>query len=466
LRGLGRIGRLRWLTGRRSPEGNWDAYEAVPGQPLVSLLGQRRPWREVRFWLLDLAEELTLAAREGNSPSRLALDQVWITADGRAKLLDFPAPGVEPATDAAGQQAPAGAEPAQVREFLHEIAHSALEGKSLPAAAAQSAAPAVPLPLRARRFFESLPALPSAEAIVQPLRELAGSPAEATRGRRLTLILALGLPSLVLGLMGIFIGRALDRSVKKYPEVQPLLLHLLRLDDLKRNGWHGVMEHKGGPATPAEIKLVEQYIARRFGPVVHDARQWNSQWVRNTLGAARRAEAERIVAAYPSVSQADFDAATKLVEPLLGPLGETGFNPLGGDSGLTFFMGLAAVGWLVWMAFFSVCAAVLCRGGLLLWALGLTFVRSDGKPASRLRVLWRALVAWSPLVLLPIVPALVLPALQASQPEAIMPAEALLVLGTIGGLVCLAYLALVVWSALLPERGIPDRLAGTWLVPR
>ena len=30
----------------------------------------------------------------------------------------------------------------------------------------------------------------------------------------------------------------------------------------------------------------------------------------------------------------------------------------------------------------------------------------------------------------------------------------------------LLYLALAVGSALLPGRGIPDRLAGTWLVPR
>ena len=44
-------------------------------------------------------------------------------------------------------------------------------------------------------------------------------------------------------------------------------------------------------------------------------------------------------------------------------------------------------------------AAVLFRGGLVLWMAGISFVRRDGKRASRLRVFWRALVAWSPLCL-------------------------------------------------------------------
>ena len=35
LRNLGRVGRLRWLAGRRAPEENWDAFEAASGQPLL-----------------------------------------------------------------------------------------------------------------------------------------------------------------------------------------------------------------------------------------------------------------------------------------------------------------------------------------------------------------------------------------------------------------------------------------------
>ena len=38
LRNIGRVGRLRWLAGRRSPEENWDAFEGVSGQPLLRLI--------------------------------------------------------------------------------------------------------------------------------------------------------------------------------------------------------------------------------------------------------------------------------------------------------------------------------------------------------------------------------------------------------------------------------------------
>ncbi len=58
LRDLARVGRLRWLSGKRSPQECWDAYEAAPGKPLPALISRRQPWSRVGFWLLDLAEEI------------------------------------------------------------------------------------------------------------------------------------------------------------------------------------------------------------------------------------------------------------------------------------------------------------------------------------------------------------------------------------------------------------------------
>ena len=93
MRSLGRVGRLRWLTGKRSPEENWDAFEALNGQPFLELIEHPQPWSEVRYWLHDLATEISAAEKDGTLPE-LALDRVWITGEGRAKLLDFPAPGL------------------------------------------------------------------------------------------------------------------------------------------------------------------------------------------------------------------------------------------------------------------------------------------------------------------------------------------------------------------------------------
>jgi hypothetical protein len=69
-------------------------------------------------------------------------------------------------------------------------------------------------------------------------------------------------------------------------------------------------------------------------------------------------------------------------------------------------------------------------------------------------------------VLIPVGIALALPALQAARPEAISPEQGIGIAMRVVAVAGLIYAALVLWSALLPQRGIPDRLAGTWLVPR
>ncbi len=92
-RNMGRVGRLRWINGRRDGDESWDVYEALSGQPLLNLIAQPQPWSVVRYWLLDLAQELDAATKDGTLPPALSQDRVWITAAGCVKLLDFPAPG-------------------------------------------------------------------------------------------------------------------------------------------------------------------------------------------------------------------------------------------------------------------------------------------------------------------------------------------------------------------------------------
>ena len=188
LRNMGRVGRLRWLTGRRSPEENWDAFEAASGRPLLSLIQIGQPWRQVRFWFFDLANEISLAEKDGTLPQVLALDRVWITADGRAKLLDFPAPGTtsnQPLTpflspsegervadrpgegnspDASFSTLPLPTRTTQ--QFLHDVATEALAG--LASVADQPLGDArLRLPVHAHSFLQSLTALPDAPAVAR-----------------------------------------------------------------------------------------------------------------------------------------------------------------------------------------------------------------------------------------------------------------------------------------------------------
>jgi hypothetical protein len=116
----------------------------------------------------------------------LSLDRVWITADGRAKLLDFTAP----ATAGLQPNRPAEAEsvaPSPLT-FLRQVALSALEGRPVNAGDADHGAAKVPLAAHASRFLEALkPGANLGECIAQ-LRSLLGVPAEIPRARRLALV--------------------------------------------------------------------------------------------------------------------------------------------------------------------------------------------------------------------------------------------------------------------------------------
>jgi uncharacterized RDD family membrane protein YckC len=83
--------------------------------------------------------------------------------------------------------------------------------------------------------------------------------------------------------------------------------------------------------------------------------------------------------------------------------------------------------------------------------LGIAIVREDGSDATRLRALWRAFVAWSPVILGLVGGALLAPVAG---------------IGLTVGIFCTIAVNLTIWSLILPGRSLQDRLAGTWLVPR
>jgi hypothetical protein len=71
-RDLSRPGRLHWLSGRRSAEENWDAYEAPDGVAWATAVAQHE-WAQTKLHLLDLANELASSKDEGTQPP-LALE--------------------------------------------------------------------------------------------------------------------------------------------------------------------------------------------------------------------------------------------------------------------------------------------------------------------------------------------------------------------------------------------------------
>ena len=111
-------------------------------------------------------------------------------------------------------------------------------------------------------------------------------------------------------------------------------------------------------------------------------------------------------------------------------------------------------GTLTAVALFALVAAVATRGAMLR-ILGFEIVTADGRLARRWRVLARSAIAWSPL-LVPVVVSIVLGGIGTGA------AQVMTVFATALVILCAGAIAAIAQ----PSRGLQDRLAGTWLVPR
>jgi uncharacterized RDD family membrane protein YckC len=195
-RNLARPGRLRWLQKVETAEATWDAFEATQGVPFSELVegGKRIPWGTLRHWLHDLASELWAATGDQTLPTELNLDLIWITAQGRAVLLDEPWPGVRtrsedfPVGDLAGQQ-----------RFLNAVA---------------ATVDSTGLPLHAKPVLQNLEngKFEKISFLTGILRGLLDKPAEVSRGIRAGAIFMLPFFVWILVFIGLYQGERARQS--------------------------------------------------------------------------------------------------------------------------------------------------------------------------------------------------------------------------------------------------------------
>jgi len=445
LRNLGRPGRLRWLTGRRSDNENWDAFEALSGEPLLRLIQNPQPWAQVRFWLYDLASEIRLAEKDGTLPP-LGADRVWITGEGQAKLLDFPAPGLDFSIQSAalvseqpGSQPPRLLEQRSPQGFLAALAKATLEGQ--PAAVPESGTSvAVPLPLHAQTFLKSLPGLLNMEVALGLLKTLLNRTATISRWRRAAVVFGcIAFP--MLGSLSSYFGAS---AMEKWQRENPGALELSQIVQ-QRSTFNSKWMRKQPHPTDRQFSI---YIAHHYRDVITNETFWSSPMVLAMIRGESRRFVEHSVADYPSPSAEEISEAEDALKPFR-PSPEL-FNIQRAPWMVDFIPAMMLVAYVCLPALL---AALAFRGGLVLLIGGIVFVKRNGCRASRLRVFWRGLLAWSPLAF------------------GFALFMALRVTWSIG----LASAAAAAWSLVgiltlasvwLPERGLPDRLAGTWPVPR
>jgi eukaryotic-like serine/threonine-protein kinase len=441
LRQLGRPGRLRWLSAQRTDTEAWDAYEAASGQPLLALITKAQAWSHVRYWLWDLAEELDKAIQNGSMPASLALDRIWITAEGRAKLLDFPAPGTaDLQTNQSPQPTASGLTP---QSFLRQVALAALDGCPMTLEATFNLPPRRPLALHASQFLKILTPNTPLSDLIAALRALLGLRAQITRPLRAALLAGVMLFPLLAAMVG---GPILKGNFLGAAEKAALRWYLTQ---------HQQFEAKlpaGDSDMRADLEAVETYIAGRFGPLITNLNQKNREEVRNLYPEALQANAIRIIHQRANPSPEAFAQASARVKRLFPTSPDA--TPHGPIQFRALPFAAALVGYYIAVCFIipaCLIASLLFRGGALVKSLGVVFVNRTGQLASRWRVTARNLVAWLPFMLQPLGVLILSPWTG--------PLTALyLVLSS-----C-AVLALI--SVLLPQRGLADRIVGTWPVPR
>ena len=441
-RDLTRPGRPRWLNGRRSAEECWDAYEAPQGKSLIHLLTQRQPWSAVRFWLLDLAEELHAGLSDRSLPDAIGLDRVWIASDGRAKLLDFPAPGL-------GEGEPAASLPpfpvhdvASMQRFLNRVAVAAMENRLQAPQATHCPPPAVPVPLHVKPFLKHLgeQVFGASEIVVGNLKSLTRKPTAISSRRRLASIASWPLILVFVVTFSFTVAHSeKKRWDREWAEQHPRLPSL-------RLCLEAYQAQRGRP------EAFRVYLAGHYRQTISDPAFWANPETAEMFETASmfsddfRTVAHRAVSAYPNPSETELKRADDVVKPLIEDFERTERITHVRSSCILFCLTLVFTGVLGGVS------ALLFRGGPILRLFGIAVVTKDGSKASRLRMFWRNLIVCVPLLVLGAA-VLLIPILPQWYTYKV-------------ALWTVVLLYLTVKPVLARQRSGQDRIAGTWLVPR
>ncbi len=487
-REVGRTTRPRWVASGTQDGHTWDAFVAAPGCPLTALIrpGRRLLWADFLPILEQLTEELAEAVQDGTLPRVLSLEQIWIEPSGRVQLLDAPATPTAPATET---------DPAsRALQLLREACRLALEGRTNHASAGEHLAAPLPGPASALmdRLFrtddgEPTPYRHPAElrCELEAVRNLPTEVSKQRRGLHLAVqafLLAVGLAVLFLSVPVIVQGQFWQRFMagalaevvlRQHEQIKPEDLHDLvdkvPTKDLQK------FYHEAGRGVPEKVhdRFLDDLLTTR-STLKRQLAAGKSEselilascsgWVRNLVMRLRKDLIENLdrglfgnpespsrLVALAEHSQA---ASRSLNETDLLLRGEMMTDPWV----LIALIGFWPVVWGLW--------ALLTRGGWVRWLIGIRLVQADGRPASRLRCLWRCVVIWLPIVGLLLLSASV--DLYRIWTYRNHPEDGWLLAWIAWGSWWLAVVLLPVYAWFArqnPARSLHDRLAGTYQVP-
>jgi hypothetical protein len=377
--------------------------------------------------LIALADELTrLDAEPANALSPMSIEHVWVDRYGQVKLLDFPSALC--AAEFLFDSAP---------DFLFHVSVFVLEGRLVPARELGSEPPHVPMPVRAQALLRSLARRTPLSALSAELRSVAAQPTVVTRGRRLGPLLAAslvpvmfaGIPIVVTVMMWAMSGSAFGQLVDSSSE-----LRRLRAD-----------QRRGVAVSPELIAARERIVAASYARI-------KGTPMMARMNPAMLQDYEAALQHYPAVGRAELETAQQLVR--------TSPSRRSADALDMAWDSMAIVSRLIAVAAVLAIFLTWVFTGPMFRLSGITLQRRDGSRAGRASYLARAAVTWVPFLIF--LPTRVDASWLVSDPWwDTWPPEpwALAVPWVLG-------LAGIVVAVVRPSRGVPDLIAGTYLVPR
>lgn len=452
-RDLARLTRLRWVAGRRAAGENWDAYESPLGESLSSRLERPVAWNVLQAWMLDLTAELSAGQADGTLPAGLSATSLWVTS-GDSIIVP----------ESAGRADTNGSDAERSLACVKSVLSLIHVGAGANA----------PLPRYATRAIAEARNASSVDSIHALFKSTLGRPLSISRVRRGGLIAATIASVITFPILGVLPirqamktdpeGRTLSGLLQFIADSSHALPDSLKPKKAKSTGllanFNRALTKTGGfPSdtalnrlSPAEYReqsrLAQVYVAGVLGKRI------NSKQSTSLFGGAPRDVrlAESILKKYPTVDSVDLRSARFLVDSTWHA------NPPGVSIDLLIKV-VGAVIFVFFPWFIAVCAiliALLARRGALMRGFGLDIVTTTGQPAGRVRIFVRNLVTWSP-VLYPFV---LYEAIDLASPAT----AALAMQGA--SVLVLVVLGIAVWFGIrTPERGLADRIAGTYLVP-
>ena len=434
-RDLDRAARVRWLGGHRAAPVGWDAFEAPDGVPLVAAVCESTgEWQRL---LLQLATELDAAGKAGDLPP-LSLARVWVTGHGDVRLLDF-VPPCE-ALDLSAHDDVVEDWQALLHRVAAHLVNTAAGGGS-----------PQPQPLFVSAFVRRLGAreFGTPAAAAAELAAIGDRPVAVSRTRRAGQLAQLSaLPLFVLvSFLGFVV--VISRIAQQYPGLELMRdagAELARLETVEASA-----------DNLARRRAVETLIAGRFAGSLRDQSFRSGFFPRAFVFEAHGERLDRAVAAHPVVTGEELRNAEAQLTDFIAR-SERSSNRLRSARGVALVLPVfIAILWLV-IALPTLIFAPILRGGFSLRLWGVGVVDRSGSEVSRRRALGRALIAWSPLVAVVV--------LASIGRRLFGPPDESVAYGILSFVLLGLFLAGVVAALLSPSRGVQDRLAGTWLVPR